>query len=302
VTTSPRRSSGLRSRAAIVVACVVAASSLAACAGCGSDGTQAPVLKGAVTVFASDALRGPFTRIARRFEAVNAGVTVRLVLGSSSALLARTRPGRIGGRAGADVFASSSAAALHGLTGNDELHGNDEVTGNPTNAIVFVTDVLEIVTAPGNPKRIATLADLAKPSLRVALPGRGDKSGVAARQALRLANVRVRHAVRAGSAAAAVRAVTTGRADATIVYRTAVGGTGLAAVAIPAAQRVEADYVAAQPIDASHRALGEAFVRFLFTKDGQDALTSQGFTPIACSKPVTEGGCGPDPPAGRVGG
>ena len=58
----------------------------------------------------------------------------------------------------ADVFAAASDATMKTVT------DGGAAAGEP---VVFARNVLQIATAPGNPKGIATFADLAKPDLKV---------------------------------------------------------------------------------------------------------------------------------------
>jgi molybdate transport system substrate-binding protein len=268
--------------AALVLACAVT--------GCGSgSGSGKPKPKGSLTVFASSMLQGPLQKIATRFEAANPGVRVRLRFGASRALYELTKPGRAAGVPGADVFATSDPSVIHDLSGNGAAADLESI-GNPTNATIFISDALQIVTPPRNPKRIATLADLAKPSVTVALAGAHTVVGAVARQALARSAVSVARPQQTADAAGVLGAVASGRADAGIVYATdaaAVGATKLVRVPIDATHNLLTDYEVAQTTDTHRRALGEAFIRFLFGSDAQNALKDDGFQPIQCKGPVT---------------
>ena len=63
---------------------------------------------------------------------------------------------------GADVFASADQANMKKVTDKGLIDGAPEV---------FVNNRLQIIVAPGNPKGIKTLADLAKADLKVVLAG-----------------------------------------------------------------------------------------------------------------------------------
>jgi molybdate transport system substrate-binding protein len=133
-----------------------------------------------------------------------------------------------------------------------------------------------------------------QPGVRAVLARPGTLLGTVSRQALTRISLLVPPVRDANDAKGVIDAITSGAADGGIVYATdahAAGGR-VTTVAIPAAQGMEADYVVAQPTSVPHRALGREFMKFLFTKPGQDAVVDHGFVPITCYKPVTEGGCG----------
>jgi molybdate transport system substrate-binding protein len=216
-------------------------------------------------------------------------VKVTLTFGASRALFARTRPGRVSGPPGADVFVTSDNSVIHDLSGGSGA-GDSESSGDPTNAAIFVEDVLHIVTAPGNPKHLTALGDLAKPSLRVVLERPGTPIGGGARQVLAKAGVTVAHPVGANDAAAVVAAIAGRRADAGIVDGGAAqaAGNGVTTIDIPAALNVLSSYYAAQPVDAPHRKLGLTFMTFLFSPDAQKILTDGGLQAIPCAGPIAK--------------
>jgi molybdate transport system substrate-binding protein len=259
--------------------------------GCGSD--KEPQLKGALTVYAASPLSAPFRAIGERFESANSGVKVNFRFGSSGSLFELIDPRDPRATGAADVFATSDTDVIHGLSGNDESNGNDEVTGNPNSATIFVSDALSIVTAPGNPMRIRTLADLAKPSTRVVLGSRRTKVGLVARNMLARNAVEVRPALQAASAPGVIEAVAAGRADAGIVYGSDADPAGkrVTTVAIATSKTLVTDYEAALVLRAARSDLGMRFMTFLFTEGSQKALTHAGFRAIACKGPAAN--CGP---------
>ena len=109
---------------------------------------------------------------------------------------------------------------------------------------VFARNQLQILVAPGNPLGIASIADLARPDLKVVLGDESAPAGRYAAQALRAAGVTVAPVSREADVKAAVAKVTLGEADATIVYVTDVIAAGARGQGVPIAdaQNVVAEY------------------------------------------------------------
>ena len=128
---------------------VLAAVGLASCSSSGSGSSSTTL-----DVFAASSLTGTFTQIAKDFEAANDGVTVKLNFGSSGELSTQITEG-----APADVFASAAPKNMQTVID----------AGDASSSVDFAANEAEIAVPPGNPKAIASLADLAKPGVRVAI-------------------------------------------------------------------------------------------------------------------------------------
>ncbi|OBK00698.1 molybdate ABC transporter substrate-binding protein, partial [Mycobacterium sp. 1245852.3] len=128
---------------AAVVSTVLAAGPI----GCGSQPAQPAQASGKVVVFAAASLKPAFTQIGQQFTAQNPGAGVDFEFAGSSDLATQLTQG-----ATADVFASADTAQM------DAVSKAGLLAGDPTN---FASNTLVIVTAPGNPKRIGSFADLA---------------------------------------------------------------------------------------------------------------------------------------------
>ena len=104
-------------------------------------------------MFAAASLKSTFTELGTQFEKDNPGTKVTFNFAGSSDLVTQLTQG-----APADVFASADT--------NNMTKAVDAglVAGDPVN---FATNTLTIVTPPGNPKGIASFADLAKPGTQV---------------------------------------------------------------------------------------------------------------------------------------
>ena len=120
--------------------------------GCNSQSRPATA---SITVYASSSMITGLTAIGKQFEAENPSTSVEFIFASSSGLSAQL----LGG-SDVDVFVSGdhdnmSAVADAGLV---------EAAPMP-----LAANSLVIATAPGNPDNVASLADLTRPDVRVAV-------------------------------------------------------------------------------------------------------------------------------------
>lgn len=249
---------------------LVVALLLAGCAGGGSaassDGGGA--LEGAITVSAATSLREAFTELGDDFTAAHPDVDVVFNFDASSALATQIREG-----APADVFASADEASMRELV-DDEL-----VAGRPA---VFARNELVIVTKPGNPEGIASLADLADAGV-ISLCGEEVPCGRYAQQALDAAGVAISesHVTRGQNVGATLTAVGEGDAVAAVVYTTdaEAAGAGVDTVPIPTEVNVVATYPIAVVASTGNRDVAQAFVDHVLGHDGQRVLAAHGFLP-----------------------
>jgi molybdate transport system substrate-binding protein len=149
-------------------------------------------------------------------------------------------------------------------------------------AVVFARNRLVIAVGRGNPKHIQTLADLARPDLKVVLAAPAVPAGKYARQALAKAGVNVSPVSLEDNVEAVVTKVGLGEADAGIVYVTdATSSRNVDAVQIPDVDNVIAAYPGVGLSIGSQRAGGQQFVAFLRSPSGQAVLRRFGFLPPA---------------------
>ena len=126
---------------------------LPACSSAASgNGHTAPGLSGSITVDAASSLTEAFDSLKARFESAHRETKINISYGASSDLATQIQQG-----APADVFASASEKNMQAL-GNQAVH--------PAG---FVSNTLEIAVPPGNPAKIRSVADLAKPDVKVAV-------------------------------------------------------------------------------------------------------------------------------------
>ena len=216
-----------------------------------------------VTVFAAASLTSAFRQIAADFEGKNPGVSVELNFGGSPTLVKQIQEG-----AQADAFAAADEANMQKIVDAKLAVGEPQI---------FARNRLTIVVQKGNPKKIASLADLAKPGLAIALGAPGVPAGRYAREAFAKAGVAVPESSQELDVKAVLQKVALGEADAGIVYVTDVAGAEVDAVAIPDEVNVVGKYPVAVLKEGTNRAGGEAFVRCVLSAEGQRVLTKAGF-------------------------
>lgn len=217
-----------------------------------------------VQVLAAASLTEAFTTLAEEFEADHPGVEVDLVLGSSTDLAETAADGAPG-----DVLATADATAMQVA---------QEAGATAADPVVFAENRLVIVTAPGNPGRIASLGDLAGltwvrcaddvPCGRVALGLLAD-AGVEAEPASLEVDVK-----------ATLEKVVTDEADAGLVYASdaVTAGDTVSSVPIDGADAAPAVYHLAPLVQAADPDLAAAWVELVTGEAGRRVLADAGFT------------------------
>ena len=237
---------------------------------CGSDTstsapTTTPGVSGAVVVFAASSLTEAFNEIGSAFHAANPNATVMFSFGGSNDLVTQ-----IGQGAPADVFASADDSNMKKVT------DAGEAVGAP---VSVAKNIFEIIVEKGNPKGIATVADLAKPGLTVVLCAATVPCGKGAAKILDNAKVTLAPKSFEDKAKGVVTKVTAGEADAGIVFATDVKAAGgkAAGVEIPADINAVSNYPLVVTKEAKNAAAAQAFILFVAGPQGQAILASHGF-------------------------
>ncbi len=265
------------SRAMAIAVVMAAALVLAACSSssktstANTSATIAPGVSGSIIVSAAASLTGAFGDLKSSFQQAHAGTTINLNFGSSAALVTQ-----IQGGAAADVFASASKATM------DSLVSSGNIEGQP---MVFARNQLELVVKPGNPLGITSLADLTK-AQTVALCAETAPCGSAAKSAFAQDKITVDESkvTRGADVKATLAAVTTGDADAAVVYVTdakSVTASQGTAVPIPDSQNVIAVYEIGQVKGTKDGSLAQAWIAYVLGPTGQSVLKAAGFLPPA---------------------
>jgi len=248
-----------------------ALATVAAVGGCGSGtdagggGSPAPATPtGTITVFAAASLTGSFSELGRRFEAANPGTTVRFGFGPSSGLARQVAEG-----APADVFASASTRTMDAVVQAGEASG-------PT---TFATNAVRIAVPPDNPAGITSVADLARPGVKVAVCQAQVPCGAVAAEVFGRAGVSVVPVTAATDVKAVLTAVRTGEVDAGMVYVTDVLAAGgkVRGIEIPAELNASTSYPIAALTASRNATTAEAFVAYVLSADGRGVLEKAGF-------------------------
>lgn len=248
-------------RAAAVLAGVL----VAACGGSPARTAPADSVGGTISVFAAASLTAAFNDEGRAFQAEHPTAPVQFNFAGSAALAAQILQG-----APADVFASAD------LPNMQRVVDAGAAAGSPR---TFASNRLQIVVAPGNPKGVKGLADLAKPGLVVVLCAPQVPCGSYAGQALARAGVKVTARSQEQDVNAVVSKIALGEADAGIVYVTDVRAAGarVQGVDIADEQNVVATYPVASLKAGPNSSGARAFIDFLLSDRGQGILAGYGF-------------------------
>ena len=249
-----------------ILAGVVSMMLVAGLAGCGSaPDSQGPQGSGKLVVFAAASLKSAFAQIGAQFDAQNAGSNVEFEFAGSSELATQLTQG-----ATADVFASADTAQM------DIVAKAGLLSGQPTN---FASNTLVIVTAPGNPKKVGTFADLARPGLGVVVCQRPVPCGSATQRVEDSTGVRLHAVSEEPSVTDVLNKVTTGQADAGVVYVTDAHSAGgkVTTVSFPEAAGAVNVYPIAVLKNAPRPTLAQRFVAMVTGDAGQNVLAQSGF-------------------------
>lgn len=252
---------------------VVVASFALVAAACGSDkkATTAttptrPALEGTITVLAASSLTNGFTALGGEFEAAHPGTKITFSFGSSSDLETQIEQG-----APADVFASADQKNM------DKLVSAHDNAGAPVD---FAKNKLAIAVEKGNPKHIASLADLIKSGLVVVLCDPSVPCGKFADEVLANAKVSVTPKSREASVKATLSKVELGEADAAIVYVSDVASSGkVVGVSIPDDVNVVTTLPITMVKGSKHAALDHAWVDFVVAHKSE-LVATYGFLPL----------------------
>lgn len=247
-------------RRLLVPAGLLLALPLTACSSADSAGSGTTL-----TVYAAASLTGTFQQIAHDFEAEHDGVDVRLDFGGSSDLVTQIDNG-----APADVFASADTANM------DELVAAGLAGADPQD---FAFNTLEIATPPDNPAGIARFQDLGGPDLRVVVCAPAVPCGAATQAMARKLGVALHPVSEEQSVTDVLGKVTSGEADAGVVYRTdvAAAGDAVTGVPFPESDQVVNTYPIAPVAGSDQSELAAQFVAFVLGDRGQQVLHDAGF-------------------------
>jgi molybdate transport system substrate-binding protein len=240
--------------------------------GCSSsnDASSAPSSStgaggGKLIVFAAASLKKSFTDIGEQFKTDNPGSDIEFSFAGSSDLVTQLTQG-----APADVFASADTKNM------DKAAQAGLLSGSPVN---FASNTLTIVTAPGNPKKIASFKDLAAPGLSVVVCAPQVPCGSAATNVEKATGVKLNPVSEESQVTDVLGKVTSGQADAGLVYVTDAQGAGdkVTAVAFPESSDAVNTYPIAVLKQSKNADLAKKFVDLVTGEAGQKVLNAAGF-------------------------
>ncbi len=247
-------------RAAIAIAVV-----LLFAGGCGDDADNGS--SDALVVSAATSLNTAFTAYGRDL----AGLAVRFSFAGSDELAAQIRQG-----VRPDVYAAANTR----LPGR--LHA-DGLVGEP---VVFASNRL-VVAVPAGGSKVASIGDLARPGVTIAMGAESVPVGAYAREVLSRLGERESEAILANvrsnepDVAGVVGKISQGAVDAGFVYVTDVEASGgrVRAVDLPPRLAPDVAYGAAVVTGAPNPGGAKRFVDGLLSDAGRRALRNAGFGP-----------------------
>lgn len=214
---------------------------------------------GEITVLAAASLQEVFEEMAPEFTA-ETGTEVTFSFAGSSTLVTQLKEGSPG-----DVLA----------TANEKTMDQAVTDGTVTEPTLFATNTLTLAVAPGNPKNITGLGDLANPDLLFVRCASAVPCGTASDTVLEgKANTPVSEE---NSVTDVLGKVSSGQADVGLVYTTDVSRSDGATEAVDFPEAAEA--VNQYPVAATSEGApqGQAFVDFVTGEQGQQLLAEAGF-------------------------
>lgn len=261
---------GIRSAVGAVALAAAVALGLGACASGSSNTTPTPTastpsLSGSITAYAAASLTKTFTSLGEEFQKANPETKVAFNFAGSSDLVTQIKAG-----APADVFASADEANMAKVT---------DAGLNEGTPVDFATNVLAIAVPPGNPAKITSWADLAKPGVKVVVCAPQVPCGAATVKVEAATGVKLTPVSEESAVTDVLGKVSSGEADAGIVYVTDVKGAGSSVDSVPFPEA--ASVVNTYPIVAlkgtTNQPVADAFVAFVVGPDGQKVLSAAGF-------------------------
>ena len=232
-----------------------------------------------LSVYAAASLSEAFTRIGQDFESGHPGTRVIFNFAGSQQLAQQLAQG-----APADVFASANPQQMNAVVEAGRVRAGAQA--------VFARNRLVVIFPNDNPADLRTLADLARPGLRLVVAAQEVPAGRYALEFLERASQdggfgstfkadTLRNVVSYEENVRAVLSkVVLGEADAGIVYTSDVDGSAaIGQLDIPDALNPVASYSIAPIIDSAHPQLAQDFIDSVLSPAGQAVLVQYGFMP-----------------------
>ncbi|NQW59972.1 molybdate ABC transporter substrate-binding protein [bacterium] len=245
--------------------CVVMASAIGlicTLAACGRSDSKVNI-----DVYAAASLTTAMTSIAAAFESAEPDIHLVLNFAGSATLVEQIKQG-----APADVVVFADDKQMNDLVENGNVN-EDFVT-------TIATNTLALVVEKGNPLNIKSVSDLASQKIRTVLCDAAQPCGKYAAQILERSNVDVQPRSWETSVSGVAQKVSSGEADAGIVYVTdaLANASKLDAISIDKSINVSNNYPIAtlNELSTTARKAAQTFINFVMG-DGQKILNDYGF-------------------------
>jgi molybdate transport system substrate-binding protein len=242
---------------------MIAVGAIALLAATACDSRPAPTTP--ITVYAASSLVKSFTTIGKNFESAHPEYSVSFIFASSSELSSQLTDG-----GDADVFASGDLANM------SVVADAGAVSGAP---VPFAANRLAVVTPAGNPRHLTSFTDLAAPNLRVSVCVAQGACGATTQLVEQRTGVQLRPQTTEVTANHVVQDVTSGRADAGVVFMTDALGAGdnVTSFALPDTDAVTSWIAVVKGTDQERGAV--QFVQEVTSPSGKRILADNGFSP-----------------------
>lgn len=257
---------------AVVAASVMTAGLVAGCSSSSDDDNSSSATSSAsaekvtLTVFAAASLKKSFTDLGAEFTKDNPDVEVKFNFDGSQALVTQIEQG-----APVDVLATADEKNM------------DKLGDKIADPQIFATNVLTIVTQPGNPKNIQSLADLNKPDVTTVICAVDVPCGSATAKVEENTGVDIKPVSEETAVTGVLTKVQTKQADAGLVYVTDATGAGdtVTTVSDPAFAAVVNKYPIGVVAATKNPEAAQQFVDMVLGTKGSALLESQGFGPAS---------------------
>ncbi len=221
--------------------------------------------KTTLTVFAAASLTEVYDNLEKSFEKSHPNVDVVVTTDGSSKLVDQIKNG-----APADVLATADEKNMKKATDEGLMDGE---------ATIFATNELTIAVQPGNPKGITGLKDLTKGDIKAVRCAVPVPCGNVSEKVLKDAGTTVKFVSEETSVSDVLGKVTSGEADAGLVYVTDVARSDGKAesVTMEEAAAHRTNYPIGVTKDSKNKELAKEFIALVTGEEGQKVLGDAGF-------------------------
>lgn len=219
-----------------------------------------------LTVFAAASLKGTFTELGRQYETNHPGTKVAFSFAGSSDLVTQLQGG-----APADVFASADTRNM------DKATGDNLIEGTPVN---FASNTLEIAVPPDNPAKVTSFQDLTKDGVKVVVCAAQVPCGSATQKVEEATGLMIKPVSEESSVTDVLNKVTSGEADAGVVYKTDVMSAGdkVTGITFPESSKAVNVYPIGVLAGSRNSDAAQQFVDLVTGAEGRKILTQAGFS------------------------